>query len=92
MLPDAMGTITVRVVPRSAKPGVEVRQGRVVVRVLAPPVEGRATEEARTALAAALGVPRGAVRLRSGATARDKAFEVDAVTPEEAIRRLGPQG
>ncbi len=88
MLPDEMATITVRVVPRSARPGVEVRESRVVVRVQAPPVEGRATEEARRALAAALGVPRGAVRLRSGATARDKAFDVDGVSVEQALRRL----
>jgi len=88
MLPNDMGTISVRVTPRSPRRAVEVRDGRILVRVQAPPAEGRATEEARVALARALGVPRSAVRLRSGATARDKAFDVDGVTPEAALERL----
>ncbi len=89
MLPNDMGTISVRVTPRSPRRAVEVRDGRILVRVQAPPAEGRATEEARVALALALGVPRSAVRLRSGATARDKAFEVDGVSPGAALERLG---
>jgi hypothetical protein len=94
MLPEGMaakrdgGTITVRVVPRSQRRGVEVRDGRILVRVRAAPVEGRATEEARRALAKALGVRSSAVRLRSGATTRDKSFEIDGVTIEEALGRL----
>jgi uncharacterized protein len=87
MLPNDMGTITVRVTPRSARPGVDVRDGRIVVRVQAPPVDGRATEEARRRLAEALGVPGSTVRLRSGAASRDKSFEVDGVDPDEATKR-----
>ncbi|HZN18665.1 MAG TPA: DUF167 domain-containing protein [Micromonosporaceae bacterium] len=49
----------------------------LVVAVTAPAVDGRATEAARKALAAALGVRPAAVRLRSGAASRDKLFEVD---------------
>jgi uncharacterized protein YggU (UPF0235/DUF167 family) len=52
-------------------------------------VDGRATEEARRALAEALGVAPSRVRLRSGAAARDKVFEVDGTTAEEALGRLG---
>lgn len=89
MLPEPMATISVRVTPRSSRPGVEVRAGRVVVRVAAPPVDGRATEEARRLLAAALDVPRSSVRLRSGVVSRDKVFEVDGVSDAEAGRRLG---
>ncbi|MFL5799949.1 MAG: DUF167 domain-containing protein [Actinomycetota bacterium] len=92
MLPNDMGdtcTIAVRVTPRSPRRGVEVRDGRILVRVQAPPAEGRATEEARVTLAGALGVPRSAVRLRSGATARDKAFDVDGLSRGAALERLG---
>jgi len=88
MLPERMGTIEVRVTPRSAKPGVEVRDGRVVIRVQAPPVGGRATEEAGRRLGEALGVPARNVRLRTGASSRDKVFDVDGVTREEAMGRL----
>jgi len=83
-----MGTITVRVRPRSAQPGVEVRDGRVVVRVQAPPVDGRATEEARRRIAGALGVPPSRVALRSGASSRDKVFGVDGLSDEAALLRL----
>ncbi|HET8660247.1 MAG TPA: DUF167 domain-containing protein [Micromonosporaceae bacterium] len=49
----------------------------LVVAVTAPAVDGRATEAARRALAAALRVRPATVRLRSGAASRDKLFEVD---------------
>jgi len=84
-----MATITVRVTPRSSKPGVEVRDGRVVVRVASPPVDGRATEEARRSLARALGVAPTRVRLRSGAAAREKVFEVGGLTDEAVAAVLG---
>jgi uncharacterized protein YggU (UPF0235/DUF167 family) len=48
----------------------------VVVAVNAPPVDGRATEATRLALAKALGVRPAAVELRGGAASRDKLFTV----------------
>jgi uncharacterized protein YggU (UPF0235/DUF167 family) len=60
----------------------------VVVRVRAAPEGGRATAEARRALAAALGVPLSAVRLRSGARSRVKVFAVAGLAPGEPERRL----
>jgi uncharacterized protein YggU (UPF0235/DUF167 family) len=49
----------------------------LVVKVAARAVEGKATEAALAALAAALGMRRRDVRLVSGATSRDKVVEVD---------------
>lgn len=48
-----------------------------MVAVTAPPVDGRATEAALTALAEALGVPRRTVRLVTGASSRTKVVEVE---------------
>ncbi len=84
-----MGAVGVRVTPRATRPGVEVAGQDVVVRVRAPAAEGRATDEARRALAAALGVAPSRVALRSGARSRRKVFEVDGMTSQEAFRRLG---
>jgi DnaK suppressor protein len=89
MLHVEMGSVTVRVVPRSGRTDVEGGPDGVVVRVRAAPERGRATEEARRALAEAAGVPPSAVRLRTGERARTKVFEVDGVAAEELARRLG---
>lgn len=84
-----MGSVTVRVVPRSGRAAVEVGPTGLVVRVRSAPEGGRATEEARRALAKAAGVPPSAVRLRTGARSRSKVFEVDGVDAAELRRRLG---
>jgi len=80
--------VTVRVRPRSL-PGLEVRDGEIVIGVAAPPVDGRATEEARKALAAALGVSPGRLILRSGKRSRTKVFSVAGLARVEVARRLG---
>jgi uncharacterized protein YggU (UPF0235/DUF167 family) len=56
--------------------------------VRAAPEAGRATEEARRALARALCVPASTVRLRTGARSRTKVFEVERMGPAELERRL----
>jgi uncharacterized protein len=79
--------IGVRVRPRS-RPGIAASDGVLTVSVASPPVDGRATEEARRALARALDVPVSAVTLRSGARARRKVFAVRGLAPDVAEVRL----
>ena len=79
--------VAVQVRPRS-QPGLVVSDAGLVVRVAAPPEKGRATEEARHTLAAALEVPSAAVTLRTGATARRKTFTVAGIDVAYARRRL----
>ena len=67
-----VATLTVRVVPRSSRPGAERRGSDVRVRVGSSAEEGRATEEARRLLAGALGVARSALTLRTGGRSRTK--------------------
>jgi hypothetical protein len=67
---------------------VEATRERIVVRVRAAPEGGRATEEARKALAAALGTPPSGVTLRRGRRSREKVFELAWMTKEEALQRL----
>jgi uncharacterized protein YggU (UPF0235/DUF167 family) len=78
--------LTIRVHPRSRRAAVGgEHDGALVVRVRAAPEGGRANEEALRAVAAALGVPRTAVSLRSGGTGRTKV--VDVVGEEGALAR-----
>jgi uncharacterized protein YggU (UPF0235/DUF167 family) len=79
--------IEVRVCARS-RPSFEVTGEHVVIRVAAPPVEGRATDEARRSLAAALHVPPTAVRLVAGARARTKKFLVGGLDEPHAVELL----
>ena len=88
MLHGKMASVTVRVVPRARRPGVEAGPDGVVVRVRAAPEGGRATEEARLALAGALGIPKSRVSLRAGARSRTKVFEVRGLDVEGLEMRL----
>jgi uncharacterized protein YggU (UPF0235/DUF167 family) len=81
--------LTVRVIPKSSRPRIEQVGDVVVIHVAAPPVEGRATEEARRALARALGVPASRVTLGRGERSRTKLFRVSGVTQTELSARLG---
>jgi uncharacterized protein YggU (UPF0235/DUF167 family) len=70
--------MAIRVRPGAARTRVGGTYGEaLVVKVAARAVEGRATEAALAAVAAALGIRRRDVRLVSGATSRDKVVEVD---------------
>ena len=73
-----------RVVPRSSRTSVGLDDRGILVRVRAAPEDGRATEEARRALAEALGVPGTGVSLRRGGRSRTKVFEVEGVGQREA--------
>ena len=84
-----VATLTVRVVPRSSRAGVERRGEEIVVRVTSPTEGGRATEEARRRVAAALGVARSTVTLRTGARSRTKAFDVAGLTDPQLTARIG---
>lgn len=74
--------VIVRVSSRSRRPGVGGRYGTgeppvLLVRVAAPAADGRANEAVVRALADALHVPVGAVRIVHGAASRTKIIEIE---------------
>jgi uncharacterized protein len=82
-----MARIAVRVQPRSSKNEIAgERDGVLIVRVTAPPVEGKANDAVRRLLAKRLGVAPGRVSVVRGATGRDKIVEIDGVDAA-AVRR-----
>ena len=83
-----MGLVTVRVGPRSSRTSVALDARGILVRVRAAPEHDRATEEARRALAEALGVPGSGVSLRRGGRSRTKVFEVEGLGQRQAEMRL----
>ena len=56
-----------------------MRAGAVVVRVTAPPVDGRANEALVALIAKRAGVPRSAVSIVRGHTSRDKVVRVEGL-------------
>jgi uncharacterized protein (TIGR00251 family) len=81
-------SFTIRVTPRAAANAIGgERDGTLLVRVTAPPVEGKANDAVVAVLANALGVPRGAVRVERGGAARTKRVSVPREA-EAALRRL----
>jgi uncharacterized protein (TIGR00251 family) len=82
-------TVRVRVRPRARRDALDgVRDGALVVRLAAPPVDGRANAALLRFLGRRLGVAPARVRLLHGETGRDKLVRVDGVTLA-AVRQLG---
>jgi uncharacterized protein (TIGR00251 family) len=82
--------IPVRVQPRASRDEIAgMRAGALLVRVTAPPVDGKANAAVRRLLAKRLGVAAGRVTVVRGETARDKLIEVEGVAPAALRRGLG---
>jgi len=86
-----MGPVTVRVVPKAGGTSVAL-DDRGSWSACGPPEGGRATDEARRALAEALGVPGSRVTLRRGTRSRTKVFEVAGLDQQQAAMRLRATG
>jgi uncharacterized protein len=73
--------LTVRVIPRARKTEISgERDGALVVRVAAPPVEGAANEALVEFFSSALRLPRRAIRIVSGERGRQKRIAIAGVT------------
>jgi uncharacterized protein (TIGR00251 family) len=72
--------IDLRVMPRSSRNAIDgVHDGRLVVRVTAPPVDAAANDAVAALLADVLDVPKRHVRLVAGARSRNKTVEITGI-------------
>jgi uncharacterized protein YggU (UPF0235/DUF167 family) len=71
-LADGEGRLAVRVTPGARAEGIEIVDGRVLVKVRARPHDGAANAAVLALLAGALGEATSRLQLLRGATARDK--------------------
>lgn len=76
---DEGQVLRIRVIPRARRDEVGgERDGRLVVRTTAAPVDGRANDAVLSLVAAHLGVARRRLELVAGARSRDKTLRVRA--------------
>jgi uncharacterized protein (TIGR00251 family) len=81
--------IAVRVIARASTSGVAgIRDGALLVRLNAAPVDGAANAELVDVIADALGVPKRAITITSGATSRRKTLHVMGMTAAGVLTRL----
>jgi uncharacterized protein (TIGR00251 family) len=81
--------ISVRVIPRAARSEIAgIRDGALLVRLNAPPVDGAANTELIEVLSDALAVPRRDISIESGAASRQKRVRVSGISVDRAASRL----
>jgi uncharacterized protein len=76
--------LEIRVQPRAKRTEVAGERGGVVlIRVAAPPLDGRANDAVCRLIAKRLGVPARSVRIVRGESARDKVVHVDGMSGDD---------
>ncbi len=84
-----MARISVRVQPGASRNEIlGFVEGVLRVRIMAPPVEGKANEALIAFLAKALQVRRSALQILRGTTGREKLVSIDGLSDEEIRQRL----
>jgi len=84
-----LASFRVRAIPRAKESSVQaVEDGVLVVRLAAPPVDGKANEALRDLLAEQLGVRRSAVRILAGEKSRHKTVEISGLGAAKVCERL----
>ena len=79
-----------RVRPRARRDEIAgERDGAIMVRVTAPPVDGRANAAVVKLLAKRIGVARGRVSVVRGERSRDKLIRIDGLDATESRRSIG---
>ncbi len=86
---DGSALVRVRLQPRARRDEiVGERAGALLVRVSAPPLEGRANDALCRLLAKAAGVAPGRASVVKGASARDKVVRLEGLAAADAGERL----
>lgn len=83
-----MGRLALRVQPRAGRNEIAgERAGALLVRVTAPPLDGKANAAVRRLIAKRLGVPPSRVSIVRGESSRDKVVQVDGIDDPDLRRR-----
>lgn len=79
----ADGGVAIRLTPRGGRDAITgERDGVILARVSAPPVDGKANAALVALVAKTTGVPKSAVRIVQGQTSRTKTVTADGLTAD----------
>jgi uncharacterized protein (TIGR00251 family) len=83
--------VNVRVIPRAGRSGVAgLRDGALLVRLAAAPVDGAANQELIDVLAKSLKLPKRSIEIVSGERSRSKRIRVVGVDRNTVLALAGP--
>jgi uncharacterized protein YggU (UPF0235/DUF167 family) len=77
-LADGEGRLALRVTPGARTEGIELGDGKVLVKVRVKPEDGKANDAVLGLLAQALGIAVSRLKVLRGATGRDKLVRIEA--------------
>ena len=81
--------LKIRVIPNAKRNQLTgYREGELILRLNAPPIEGKANRAAVEFVSQYFGVPRSAVRLVGGERSRHKIFEIVGLKISDLERKL----
>jgi len=81
--------LDIKVTPRASRNAIEsMTNGRLVIRVTAPPVDSAANDAVINLVAKALGIARSRITLTHGAASRNKTIDITGVEPAEVLSKL----
>jgi len=82
-------SLDVQVIPRAPREEVAgIRNRALLIRITAPPVEGKANQALIRCLARRFHLPPGAIKVIRGSHGRRKAVFLEGITPREFMERL----
>jgi len=81
--------LEIRVIPRAGRSGFAgLRDGALLVRLAAAPVDGAANDELIALIAKALRIPKRDITIVSGERARSKRIRIAGIDREQALAKL----
>jgi uncharacterized protein len=81
--------LEIRVIPRAGRSGFAgLRDGALLVRLAAAPVDGAANDELIALIAKALRIPKRDITIVSGERSRSKRIRIASLDREQALARL----
>ncbi len=88
------GIIRVRVMPRAKADEISevLQDGRIKIRLVAPPVNGKANKSLRIFLSSILDVPQSNIEIVSGLRGRDKVVRVKGLDQDSINARIKKGG